>query len=926
MTANHEVLPQPPSADGADPPLFRPEHEVRVAVVLYGGVSLAIYMYGVVREVWSLVRATAPEHANGDQPNPGDQRCRHADSTLSGAEPVYRRLGRMLGRDNVDESVTASAPVRSRVVVDVVSGTSAGGINGIALAMALANETDFQQLARVWLETADINKLLSPDPPTGSNASPEPQRSLLNSTMMYRELLDALNALTRPQRTMSAHRSCLTDEIHLAVTTTDLLGLPSTIGLDRERVRETMHQAVFRFRYGTPYSTGEMLNDFTSEDVPFLAYAARCTSSFPLAFDPMQLDRVYSLLPQPPPQPDDDRWNRFYQPYITAAPPFRIRPFSDGGVLDNKPFSLATAALHHRRADLPVERRLVYVEPSPETSDAEDSDGPTETKLSVLKAAKLAAWDLRGRETIRADLDRVAERNARLRELDAVLGDVERRVSEPEQPSSAESIAYERLRVDLARDHLASVLRQGFQVDALSAEARALDALLDGWRQRCHSGAVSFLERFDVPYEIRRLAYLKQRLGVLTAASPSGASLRVARGVAEPTSAEEWTQLREQGSSLTAALGAASVALSAAMWRMQEPAYATELAQARNDAEGATRYGVLAARILDVKGVLDSHRSLFDELVAAPWDLQPTLAARLLDVPGILAECNALADALKQVLDAARLDAQKAEKPIWNVTSPVVSALRWHAEWFRMFDMLLVPLVFGSDIGETEPVQVARISPYDSRASGKGKETKLFGESVGHFGAFLREDWRRLDLVSGRLDGASRLIQMLLPADDRQSQGTSTQNAAPAESLADLLIREAHQAILTEEYGPGGVLYQLTDRFAPDGVDLRDAFWKLREATDTKLDRTEWIRHGNRAAPFLRAALREGLPWWGGRPASGLVATSWGVARGYFVAVEARDRVSEIAANARDQVAEGIDKLTRVPRNLLRLRRRSRTN
>ena len=34
--------------------------EVRFAVVLYGGVSLAIYMNGIVQELLHLVRATAP--------------------------------------------------------------------------------------------------------------------------------------------------------------------------------------------------------------------------------------------------------------------------------------------------------------------------------------------------------------------------------------------------------------------------------------------------------------------------------------------------------------------------------------------------------------------------------------------------------------------------------------------------------------------------------------------------------------------------------------------------------------------------------------------------------------------------------------------------------------------------------------------------
>src|SRR5262245_33142228 len=55
------------------------EREVRFAVVLYGGVSLAIYMNGIVQELYSLVRATAT--------NP-DGTMYLADTDLRGAERV----------------------------------------------------------------------------------------------------------------------------------------------------------------------------------------------------------------------------------------------------------------------------------------------------------------------------------------------------------------------------------------------------------------------------------------------------------------------------------------------------------------------------------------------------------------------------------------------------------------------------------------------------------------------------------------------------------------------------------------------------------------------------------------------------------------------------------------------------------------------
>jgi hypothetical protein len=55
----------------------------------------------------------------------------------------------------------------SDIVVDIVSGTSAGGINGVLLSYAVANSyekivVDFKEFGDIWRESGDINKLLRP--------------------------------------------------------------------------------------------------------------------------------------------------------------------------------------------------------------------------------------------------------------------------------------------------------------------------------------------------------------------------------------------------------------------------------------------------------------------------------------------------------------------------------------------------------------------------------------------------------------------------------------------------------------------------------------------------------------------------------------------------------------------------------------------
>ena len=76
-----------------------------------------------------------------------------------GTEAVYRRLGQLLplGADNPPHD----APVRTRFLVDLIAGTSAGGINGICLAKVLANETKIDGLKDLWLDQGDIATLMN---------------------------------------------------------------------------------------------------------------------------------------------------------------------------------------------------------------------------------------------------------------------------------------------------------------------------------------------------------------------------------------------------------------------------------------------------------------------------------------------------------------------------------------------------------------------------------------------------------------------------------------------------------------------------------------------------------------------------------------------------------------------------------------------
>ncbi len=97
-------------------------NEVRYAVVMYGGVSLCIYINGVAQELLELARATAP--------NASELATFWTTEDLSASAKVYRRLGQYLDSDRHDSALLrrdSAAPIRTRFVVDVLSGTSTGG-------------------------------------------------------------------------------------------------------------------------------------------------------------------------------------------------------------------------------------------------------------------------------------------------------------------------------------------------------------------------------------------------------------------------------------------------------------------------------------------------------------------------------------------------------------------------------------------------------------------------------------------------------------------------------------------------------------------------------------------------------------------------------------------------------------------------------
>ena len=137
------------------------EKELRIALVCFGGVSLAVYMHGISKEILKLVRASSALHAIADRGRAHRRLVLRSASTATirntTPKQVYFELLREIGRS-----------VELRVVVDIIAGASAGGINGTMLARALSHDLPMDALRDLWLDNADVSVLLSPDARAGT--------------------------------------------------------------------------------------------------------------------------------------------------------------------------------------------------------------------------------------------------------------------------------------------------------------------------------------------------------------------------------------------------------------------------------------------------------------------------------------------------------------------------------------------------------------------------------------------------------------------------------------------------------------------------------------------------------------------------------------------------------------------------------------
>jgi patatin-related protein len=278
--------------------------EVRLAMAWNGGVSLAVWMGGVAVEIDAARRARGePQNMKAEPP----KTAAAARSTAS----LYAAICNAFDR---------------RFVVDILTGASAGGLNGTLLAGAMMHgrELGTNFMRDRWLAIGDFGRLLH-------SLDTQKPPSVMQGTEFLTALNDAFAELLATTGPPKSDRS--EPPVVLDVQATNVLG-------EQHCFMDDWGQAFYASEFRAPIRFRKPA-DYTAE---VLAVAARASASFPAAFEPQQLLGHVATL---------------------AGLAEKERFAIDGGLLENAPIRPAIEMIPRRRANAPVKRYVCYVNAAP---------------------------------------------------------------------------------------------------------------------------------------------------------------------------------------------------------------------------------------------------------------------------------------------------------------------------------------------------------------------------------------------------------------------------------------------------------------------------------------------------------------------------------------------------------------------------------
>ncbi len=723
--------------------LLMRQKELRIALICYGGISLAVYMHGVTKELWKLARASRDFHARA-QPS-------------QGAEAVYRDLL---------ERVAADQSLRLRVLPDILTGASAGGINAVFLAQAVHSGQSLDPLTELWLETADVDRLLDPAahvwtwmakfwaPPVvrfllsrpgnvvSESVAPEMRREVRHklgrfvrsrwfqppfSGIGFSTLLaDALQAMADAPG--GAPLLPVGHPVDLFVTATDFHGHLQALHINSPAlVDESEHRLPIGFRSRVPAEAGQPLANLLE-----LVLAARSTASFPGAFPPMKLSEIDELG-----KLRGIEWTG-REAFLERTMPAHFSNMAlasvaliDGSVLVNAPFSEAMGALKDRPAQREVDRRFVYIDPTP---DRRRQAGGARDEVGFFRTILGSVSSIPREQPIRDNLEVIQAMSREATEMGRIIDAL-------------------RPGVEQAVDQL---FGRTFFLDSPTAARLAI------WRAKAQQAASEQAGFAFHAYAQTKFAGIIDRLSKLVFAHAPGLQFPDARPIA--------LRLRQHAevsglASLADPRGGASETAIAFLrghdigFRIRRlRLLARRLSRDWDDDPTITEADREAGRDLIFRALalyFERESDLGGELGA---DFTP-VAQLVMDDPGMVLA------AMAAQRDLPGLDA-KVELLLAEGLAAMPRGLRRRVLLaylgFPFYDIATLPLLRNEGLTEFDPVKVDRISPADAKSIRKGGTTAtLRGIEFFNFGAFFSRAYRENDYLWGRLHGAERMVDLV---------------------------------------------------------------------------------------------------------------------------------------------------------------------
>lgn len=768
------------------------EKELRLALVCFGGISLAVYMHGISKEILKLVRASRTLHRVADRGRRAA--ARFEDSVRAGdpeydTEAVYFDLLQAIGRR-----------VELRVIVDVIAGASAGGINGVMLARALAHDLPVEHLREMWLEAGDVSELLAR---TGKAKAwsklfmspfvwalgwsglsrtvrnPEVRQKLslfvrsrwfkppFDGPKMAELMFDAVDRMGDPA---DADSSLMPggQQLEMFVTLTDFYGYQQLIQIhDPALIREREHRHVLRFSYRR-FPNGEVQSDFRRDNAAALAFAARATSAYPGAFPPAQIremDRVIAARGCDWPRREAFLQANFQRYHRAGLDPLATS-FIDGSVLNNKPFAEALAAIRNRPAYRQVDRRLVYIDPDP----VQPPPPPSGRVPGFFTTLKGALSDLPRNEPISDELGFIAGFNDRVRRLRAIVDSARPQIarlvsglaeSAMEGPFSAAQIhawreaanaraahdagfayqGYVRLKLDSVRTYVAGIIASICGLRELSPEAQAVDAVVEAWTEQC---GIVYSEDVTTPGERKDgTGSLPPWLKFLLAFDVEFRKRRLIFLIQGQNRLYATLGDTGPGADPTSQIDALKRDFYRCLDRLrryEKPEFYSAVTQTGLQ----TLFG--APLTVEQAGSIEAYARAF---AAANETALTGLIERLAAEIDLDAATHDV-DVLLARLDPAHWHPQARREVLVNYIG------------FPFWDVLTFSVTSWRDLGEFDEIRVDRISPEDATTLRRGPAAGILkGTAFLHFGAFFSRAFRENDYLWGRLHAVDRLIDIV---------------------------------------------------------------------------------------------------------------------------------------------------------------------